>query len=152
MFKRIIKYFDKLDDRVRARLSHRSIAYAAVGGFFMIVYWRAIWDIVDNSMRKGGVLGFIFNDWISLVWSTIALLLTGLFVSSFIGERIIMSGLKQEKKDTDKTKDEVFKEEDEIKSIQNKMIKMAGDIEEIKDMIHAQRNEDNKKTNVPVSK
>ena len=61
--------------------------------------------------------------------------MTGLFISVFIGERIIISGLKNEKKTTDKSEGEINKEEDEIRSMRAKIIQMSKDIEEIKNVI-----------------
>jgi len=135
--KAIVRYFDRLEDRVRARLSHRSILYAVIGGTGTVIFWRGIWHTSDILMAKGGFWGWFFYEPITLIWSSILLLATGLFVSNFIGERIIISGLKQEKKESDKTEDEVSKEEDEIKNVRTKINQISKDIEEIKNVISA---------------
>ncbi len=132
MFKAIVNYFDRLEDRVRMRLSHRSIAYAFIGGMGTILLWRGIWHTADILMQKGGFWGWFFYEPITLIWTSILLLMTGLFVSNLIGERVIISGLKKEKKVTDKTESEVDKEEDEIRSLRAKMIEISKDLEEIK--------------------
>jgi hypothetical protein len=65
-------------------------------------------------MEKGGVWGVIFYEPITIVWTLIVMLLTGLFVSFFIGEGIVISGLKHDKKVFEKTAAEVVEEEGEI--------------------------------------
>jgi hypothetical protein len=133
MFNSIVRFFDKLEDKVRARLSHRSIFYAFVGGICTVTFWRGVWHTGDILMEKGGFLGWLFYEPNTIIWTSIVLLLTGLFVSNFIGERIIISGLKKEKKVTDKTEDEVKDEEIEITRLEKKMDLMIKEIAAIKD-------------------
>lgn len=131
----IVNYFDKLEDKVRMRLSHRSIVYAFIGGIGTVLFWRGVWHTGDILMREGGFLGWFFYEPVTIVWTSIILLMTGLLVSVFIGERIIISGLKKEKKVSDKTETEIDKEEDEIRSMRGKIIQMSKDIEEIKNYV-----------------
>jgi len=84
-------------------------------------------------MAKGGFWGWFFYEPITLIWTSLILLLTGLFVSSFIGERIVISGLKREKKITDKTEEEVQAEESEIKKLDRKMDLIMKEITTLKD-------------------
>ena len=69
---KIIKFFDKLEDKVRARLSHYPILYALVGGVGIVLFWRGVWHVADD-MGLG--------SWTSIIISLILLLMTGLFVS-----------------------------------------------------------------------
>lgn len=133
--KRITRFFDRLEDRVRARLSHRSIIYGFVGGIATVVFWRGVWHTCDILMEKGGVWGWLFYEPNTIIWSSIILLMTGLFVATFIGERIIISGLKQEKKATDKTEEEVKKEDSRIEILSNKLEELSKNIEEIKNNV-----------------
>ena len=133
MIKSIIKFFDKLEDKVRARLSHRSVLYAFLGGVSTVLFWREIWHTGDILMNLGGIWGWIFYEPITIVWTSIILLMTGLFVSNFIGERIVISGLKKEKKVTDKTEEEVKKEEDRIANLNAKINTLTNDVAAIKD-------------------
>ena len=135
MFNSIVRYFDRLEDKVRARLSHRSIMYAFVGGLCTVLFWRGVWHSGDILMEQGGFLGWMFYEPITVVWCSIVLLLTGLFVSNFIGERIIISGLKKEKKITDKTEEEVKQEEVEISKLEKKMDLIIKEITALKDEI-----------------
>ena len=59
--------------------------------------------------------------------------MTGLFVSNFIGERIVISGLKKEKKVTDKSIDEIQEEENEIKRLERKIDLIMKEVSSIKD-------------------
>lgn len=135
LFKAIVRYFDKLEDRVRGRLSHKSIIYAFIGGTGVVLFWRGIWDTADILARKGGTWSVIFYPPYTIIWATLMLLLTGLFVSFFIGDRILLSGMKHEKKMDEKTEEEVQKEEGELKDMMRKVNEMHKDIEKIKDAI-----------------
>ena len=140
MFISIIHFFDRLEDRVRARLSHRSIFYALIGGAMVIIFWRGVWHTADILMNGNvwmqGVYGFwgvVFYEPITIVWAGAILLMTGLFVSSFIGERIVISGLKNEKKITDRTEEEVKVEEVKLKILNSKIDLIIEEIKLIKD-------------------
>lgn len=132
MFKKIVEYFDKLEDKVRIRLSHRSIIYAFIGGTGTVLIWRAVWHSADILMAKGGIWGFIFYEPITLIWSAVILLMTGLFVSNLIGERVIISGLKKEKKATDRTEIEIDKEEEKLNELKDQVSKISKDLQDIK--------------------
>jgi uncharacterized protein YneF (UPF0154 family) len=84
-------------------------------------------------MEKGGIWGWFFYEPVTIVWCSIILLLTGLFVSNFIGERIVISGLKKEKKVTDKTEEEVAEEEAQISRLEKKVDLMMKEIIDLKD-------------------
>jgi hypothetical protein len=135
MFTGILRFFDHLEDMVRSRLSHRSIAYAFIGGVTVVLFWRGVWHTGDILMAKGGFWGWMFYEPITIIWTSGVLLMTGLFVSSFIGERIVISGLKNEKKITDRTEEEVQKEEDKIAALNQKINSVMKDLAEIKDAL-----------------
>lgn len=136
MFKKIDNFFDKLEDKVRIKLSHKSIIYAFIGGIATVLFWRGVWHSGDILMNKGGFLGWFFYEPTTVVWTSIILLITGLFVSVFIGERIIISGLKNEKKVSDKTEMEIDKEEDEIRDMETQIRMISKDIQEIKNALN----------------
>ena len=135
MFKSIIDHFDRLEDDVRVKLSHRSVLYALIGGMVTILFWRGIWHTADILMAKGGFWGWFFYEPITLIWSGLILLFTGLFVSNLIGERIVISGQKTEKKVTDITETEVDEEQTEIKNMRSRIAQISKDVEEIKNSI-----------------
>lgn len=132
---KIFKFFDKLEDRTREHLSHVPIFYAIVGGISVVIFWRGVWDLADDLETLGGYWAFLFDPLVSTVISVIALLVTGLFVSFFIGDRIILSGLKHEKKVEEKTESEVREEEAMLEVIHRKLDKIDKEISEIKSLI-----------------
>ncbi len=147
MFNLIIRFFDRLEDRVRMRLSHRSILYAFIGGAAHVLFWRGVWHTADLIMHGQGWLvdlegnpvntfwGYVFYEPITIIWTSVIMLMTGLFVATFIGERIIISGLKGEKKVTDRTEEEVKKEESQVKVLNNKINTVITELDEIKNEV-----------------
>lgn len=118
LFKFLYRLGDKLEDKVRRKLSHYPILYAFIGGTGIIVFWRGIWHTLDFVMDKYFSLAdFVSTTSVSsLPWwegpmfifiGAVLLLLVGLFVPSFIGNEIIISGLRGEKKAVEKTEQEV---------------------------------------------
>ena len=89
MIKKIISYFDKLEDNIRGHLSHHPILYTLVGGTAIVLFWRGVWHTADILQARGGWLGWIFYEPNNLVIVTVILLATGLFVSYFIGGMLI---------------------------------------------------------------
>ncbi len=99
MVKSIIKFFDKLEDIARTKLSKHPIPYSVIGGVFVVLFWRGVWETADLIQRSGGgFLAWLFYPPVQVVISICALALTGLMVSVFIGDRILLSGLRHEKK------------------------------------------------------
>jgi len=112
-----VRFFDKLEDKARARLSRAPVLYAVIGGTFVVLFWRAVWLTADMLAETGVVLAVIFSPGMSLIISTAGLLVTGLFVSFFISNRVLLTGLKHEKKLAEKTAKEVLEEEAEIQEL-----------------------------------
>lgn len=131
----IIKFFDKLEDRTRGHLSRSPIAYAFIGGTAVVIFWRGIWHLADELQSMGGWWAFFFSPDVSLIFSILILLVTGLFVSFFIGDRIIMSGLKHEKKVEEKTESEVREEEVMLASFSDKLDLLGRELSELKSLI-----------------
>lgn len=139
MRKALIKFFDKIEDRVRVRLSHRAIVYAFVGGAATLLFWRGAWRTFDAMENLGGIFGILLSPVFSLILSIIILLMTGLFVSVFIGERVIISGLKQEKKIFDKTESEVREEEGMLFEIKLTIEKLKQEMTEIRKFLEERK-------------
>lgn len=108
--KKLIRFFDKLEDKIRGKLSHYPIVYAFIGGIGVVLFWRGVWHTADD-MNVGSV--------ISLVIGSIILLLTGIFVSAFVGSKLIISGLVGEKKMEEKEEEELETEEMQLRNLQN---------------------------------
>ena len=120
MIKAIIRFFDKLEDHVRIRLSHYPILYAFVGGIGIVLFWKGVWESAE-------LYPILFGP-VSILLGVCILLVTGLLVSFFIGDSIILSGFRREKKLAEKTETEVRSEKDvmrdmalEIKAIDTKL-------------------------------
>jgi hypothetical protein len=111
MFKKILNFFDKLEDYVRGHLSRYPIVYTLIGGVAIVLFWRGVWHTADILQEQGGWLGWLFYEPTNMVIVTIILLASGLFVSYFIGDTILLSGMRGEKKIADKTEREIREEE-----------------------------------------
>jgi hypothetical protein len=122
MTKNVLDFFDKLEDKTRAKLSRLPLFYALLGGVGVVLFWRGIWHIADDIS---------LNSILSLIIGSFILLITGVFVSAFVGNRLIISGLSGEKKLTEKTKEEIETEEDKIDRMQKTLNRMEQKIEEI---------------------
>ncbi|MEK7463769.1 MAG: hypothetical protein AAB610_01465 [Patescibacteria group bacterium] len=135
MFKKTVNYFDKLEDRTRGRLSKFPIIYTFIGGVAIVLFWRAVWNTADMLQSQGGILGFIFYEPVNMIIVVIILLVSGLFVSYFIGDTILISGLKQQKKIYEKTEMEVKEEEATLGEIKIALKEIKKEVDEIKDTV-----------------
>ena len=135
LYKKILNFFDKFEDHVRAHLSRFPILYTFIGGIAIVLFWRGVWHTADILQAKGGWLGWIFYEPINLIIVVLILLATGLFVSYFIGDTILISGIKQEKKTTDRTEKEVKEEEGKIVELRSTIKDMKKEVDEIKDFV-----------------
>ncbi|MFA6515025.1 MAG: hypothetical protein WCT42_02040 [Candidatus Paceibacterota bacterium] len=116
----IHKVFDEIEDKARIELVHHPIIYAFIGSVGIVSIWRGIWHISDDW----GISGLT-----SLIFGLFITILTGLFVSFFIGENIIISGLNKEKRIDEKTEKEINEES-------HVLIKIQKDIKDIKDILN----------------
>ena len=136
IYKKVYRFFDKLEDKVRARLSRHPIVYSLIGGVAIVLFWRGVWITADEFAFMTGP--------VSIAISIGLLLLTGLFASFFVGDQIILSGLKQEKKITDKTETEVQAEMTTLTEVKEELQKIENVLEEIKSETAAHASEHKK--------
>ncbi len=122
---KIIKFFDLLEDKVRAWLSKRPILYALVAGVGAVFFFRGVWIIADDADLSG---------WFTLFISLIILLLTGAFVSNFVNDRVILSGLRKEKKLVEKTEEEVRMEMTTLDEIKKEIQEIKKELVDIKNL------------------
>ncbi|MCM2339398.1 MAG: hypothetical protein NDI62_03010 [Burkholderiales bacterium] len=137
----IYGFFDKLEDKIRGKLSHYPILYAFIGGIGIVVFWRGVWHTADFftevifSYQVNGSVDLGALPWwdgpLSLIIGSILLLSTGLFVFGFIGNEMIVTGLKGEKKLTEKTEEEVRLETGTLKEIKNEVKEISKRLDEI---------------------
>lgn len=116
---KIHKVFDGIEDKARLELVHHPLIYAFIGSVGIVSIWRGIWHISDD---------WGISSWGSLIFGILITVLTGLFVSFFIGENIIISGLNKEKRIDEKTEEEIHKERTALDEIKK-------DIKEIKQIL-----------------
>ncbi len=140
MTKNIINFFDKLEDKTRSKLSRMPILYAFLGGIGIVLFWRGVWHTTDflTEYILGEAEMTIFNlvdGPLSFVVGTAILLITGVYVSAFIGNRLIITGLSGEKKLAEKTEEEIKSEEDMILSMKKTLTKVENEIEKIEEEI-----------------
>jgi hypothetical protein len=122
-FQKIESYFSKAELKNRAYLSKRKFLYALLGGAGVVLYWRGIWHSADILENQGGLLfKIIFSPLGSIVLGIILLSSIGLLVQAFIGADVIISGIKKEKQEIDKTEEELKKDE-EIREEEKNLIK-----------------------------
>jgi hypothetical protein len=120
---KLVHFFDKSEDKTRASLSRHPIAYALIGGTAIVLFWRGIWYTAD-------LFPFLTGP-VSVVLSVAVLLITGLFVSFFIGDRIILSGMKGEKKLAEKTATEVQSDTEVLLDIQKRVKKIEDELQKL---------------------
>lgn len=89
MFKKTISFFKRLGNKIRSRLGSRPVLYAVIAAIGIVLLWRGIWMIADDI----GVSG-----WMSAAAGSAVLLITGVFVSAFIGNRVLLTSLGDQKK------------------------------------------------------
>ena len=120
----IKKFFEKFGIQVRGKLSHYPVLYAFIGGVGVVLFWRGVWHTADN---------FNLSSLGALIIGFLLLLLTGTFVTEFIGNKLIISGLIGEKELSEREEGEIETEEMKLKNLQNtlnRVEKKLTDIEE----------------------
>ncbi|MDQ5962583.1 MAG: hypothetical protein QG653_390 [Patescibacteria group bacterium] len=133
-FKSIDIFFDHLEDAIRGRLSKHPFIYGFIGGSGVILFWRGVWHTADWLQANTLWGGVVFSDVGSMLTGIIVLLMSGLFVSVFIGDSILISGLRHEKKVTEKTEDEVAGEKADIEVINEHIEDISAKLEKIRSM------------------
>ena len=124
MLKKMLHFFDKVEDRVRIHLSRRPIFYALIGAVGIILLWKGVWETAE-------LVPALFGPG-SIALGVALLLATGLLVSFFIGDNIILSGYKREKKLVERTEAEILKTEHATEKIIQKLEHIEKDVHSLK--------------------
>lgn len=125
--------FDKMEDHIRARLARHPFIYTFIGGAGVVLFWRGVWHMADVFEQHTGLGSVLFSPFGSTVIGVTILLSTGLFVSVFIGDSIIMSGIKHDKKIIEKTIEDVDSEKDDIEKVLAAITDMKKELEVLED-------------------
>lgn len=126
MFQKILHFFDKLEDKVRHTLSKRPVLYALIGGVAIVLFWRGVWHLADEWGMPA---------WVSFVVSVVIMMFTGTFVSFFIGEQILLSGMREEKRIDEKTEEEIRGEEGRLQYIRQEIDEIRKDVAILTDVL-----------------
>lgn len=120
MFRKLILFFDKIEDVIRIQMSRRPILYALVGAVGIILLWKGIWETAEYvpALRGPG----------SILLGSVILLASGLLVSFFIGDSIILSGRNREKKLAELTESEILKTGQATEQIIEKLDHLERDV------------------------
>lgn len=131
MFRIIDKFFDRLEDSVRNHLSHYPIVYAFIAGVGIILFWRGVWHTADQFAFMTGP--------VSTIIGVAILLFAGVFVSFFIGDSIIIAGIKREKKLAEKVEGEIETEKEELDDVRGMVRGVEEEVQELKEMLKKQK-------------
>ena len=123
-FKKTLKFFDVLEDKIRRKLSHWPIVYALVGILGVVLVWRGIWHWADS-------IGL--TSWLSVLIGIVLLLSSGLLVAVAIGDEVIITAFRGRRKITEMRLEETLtlsEKVEEIKDLLDKIEKKLGVIKE----------------------
>jgi len=139
----------KIEEKIKIYLSHRPRLYALIVGIGIVLFWRGVWHTTDlihtylNIFQNNLTIDSTMSPWwdglLSLIVGIIILHFTGAFTSSFIGNELILSGLRNEKRLTEKTESEVKGEEQFISDIKKELGVMTEKISELENEVHKKK-------------
>lgn len=135
LFKKIFKFFDILEDKIRHKLSHWPVLYALVGILGVVLVWRGIWRLADS-------MGLA--SWLSVLIGIVLLLASGLLVAVAIGDEVIITAFRGRRKITEMRLEETLtlsEKVEEIKSLLDRIEKKLGRIKEEEKKIEKELNE-----------
>lgn len=141
-----MKTFRKIEQRTQSYLSHRPKIYALIVGIGIVLFWRGVWHSADEihntisyfSMTSSTSL-FATPWWdgpLSFVVGWMILYFTGAFTSSFIGNELILSGLRGERKLSEKTEADLKSEVTAITDIKEELLIMSKKLEILEKKAH----------------
>ncbi len=132
----------KLEQKIRIHLSHYPIIYAFIVGIGIVLFWRGVWHTADqvhdvinhfSSMSSTSLSGAMWWDGpLSLVVGCLMLYFTGAFTSSFIGNELILSGLRGEKRLNERTEADIKDEISAISDIKDELGAISDKLELLK--------------------
>ena len=136
---------DKLERKLTIYLSHRPKLYALVVGVGVVFFWRGVWHTADRlhdwySYLGDSTIDAVISPWwdgpLSLLGGIIILYFTGSFISSFIGNELILSGLRGEKRLSEKTESEVETEVRAVSDIRDSIVGLEHKVTELEKRFH----------------
>ncbi len=123
--------FRKAEHKTRQYLSHYPKLYALIVGVGIVLFWRGVWHSADHihtiidHFSSATSLSLISTPWwdgpLSFIVGCIVLYFTGAFTSSFIGNELILSGLRGEKRLNQRTEEDIKNEVTAIADIKDEL-------------------------------
>ncbi len=115
--------------KIKTWLSHHPLLYAFFGGIGVVLFWRGVWHTTDFLMQTATIvqmdkstdlnMGLWWDGPLSLLIGSLLLLCMSAFVSSLIGNEIIISGLRAERSQLKKEDKTLHSEAQEIHEVRN---------------------------------
>lgn len=118
------------------------MVYALVVGVGIVLFWRGVWHGTDemhsmfaNNFYGNSSMSFLSEFWwdapLSFLLGCFILSITGAFTSSFIGNELILSGLRGERKLSERTEHDVKSEINTISDIKEELILISKKLESL---------------------
>lgn len=142
----LMTIFRKAELIVLNYLSHYPKVYALIVGIGIVLFWRGVWHSADSihmvidyasSTSSTTLLSAPWWDGpLSFFVGGMILYFSGAFTSSFIGNELILSGLRGEKKLNQKTESDLKEEVIEISDIKEELWVISGKLEMLEKKAH----------------
>src|SRR3989344_9701644 len=132
------KFGRAIEYAVRKWFSRKPLLYGFVAGVGTVLFWRGVWHTADSialyafAWQNGNPtidLAFPLDGLMSLLIGTLLLLISGVFVSTFLGNEITISGLRGERKLSSEIETEVRTETGALHEIRAEVRKMRRQLE-----------------------
>ncbi len=131
----------KVFTRFHIFLSHHSYLYALLVGVGIVLFWRGVWHTVDlvhiyiDHYSATAPLDSVHVPWwdgpLSFFVGCLLLYTTRAFVSSFIGNELILSGLRSERRMAKETEGELKSEIFTINDLKHTLSAVARKLDEL---------------------
>ncbi len=131
----------KLKQKIQSFLSHHPGWYALIVGIGIVLFWRGVWHTADSIHI---LLGYFYsnssidlaqNIWwdgpLSFVVGIFILHTTGAFTSSFIGNELILSGLRGERRLNERTEADLKSEINTIGEVKEELVYISKKLEKL---------------------
>jgi hypothetical protein len=133
----------KIFNKFHIFLSHHSYLYATIAGIGIVLFWRGVWHSADSVhlyiRNYNSSISLLEHPWwdgpLSFIVGCFILYITRAFVSSFIGNELILSGLRVEKKLTEETESDVKLEVLVIGDIKQEISSIGKKLEELEEQV-----------------
>lgn len=138
----------KIKHKIQNHLSHHPKTYALIVGVGIVLFWRGVWHSADHLhtflshvSANSSSPSFIDAPWwdgpLSFIVGCIVLYFTGAFTSSFIGNELILSGLRGEKKLSQRTEADLQNEVMAIGDIKDELVIISKKLEVLHNQAHS---------------